>query len=405
MAPYPHEPTEVIKYNHFHEYDDNNEELFEIREITPPPSPDALKSEIYIAPPSSTRVAKLRDVFRRVTGKKRVRQTAERIVQNRTDSNGSRFATLPRMNGERREADLKELRDEMFGEGKYYQEPEPRKLDDWREPEPFVPPIPTRSKTVRWASTSARTRTMHNVKREDHEPHRQREINVNDNSTKQDKVHGNHRNPYWEEDFELPEPELVYNPPSNKDAGRSISGFIPIDLSGIPVANFSRPSTSAGEPTSRDSKGKNVKSNENKGQPKPPPKHAKPTCRCGDPSCTSSCVHVLTAKGVHENLGPEVADLIVTQLILRLGPPLPLPPRDPEETEPTCLAIRNKVVIQTYAKWAATFMFQKLVVAIKLSLDRFTPSHRGLLNFEFQVTPDLQFPLLTYVGLSHFQKY
>ena len=72
-------------------------------------------------------------------------------------------------------------------------------------------------------------------------------------------------------------------------------------------------------------------------------------------------------------------------MIMRLGPPLPLPPRDVNESQIKVLALRKKAVVEMYAKWAATFTFQKLVVAIKLSLDSFNPSHRGIVNFEFQV--------------------
>ena len=48
--------------------------------------------------------------------------------------------------------------------------------------------------------------------------------------------------------------------------------------------------------------------------------------------------------------------------------------RDVNESQIKVLALRKKAVVQMYSKWAATFIFQKLVVAIKLSLKVSVPS-------------------------------
>ena len=189
-------------------------------------------------------------------------------------------------------------------------------------------------------------------------------------------------NPYWEEEFELPEPELA-NDPNPPASQYSSASFIPIDLSEVAISNPEDTSETNTSPLPQ----VNIVSGESKDDGDYIAIDSVPDSKCKEAASNSPCIHLLTTKGIQSNLGQEIADLIVTKMILRLGPPLPLPPRDNNEMDPKILAVREKATIQMYAKWAATFAFQKLIVAIKLSLENFNPSHRGILSFEFNVSP------------------
>jgi hypothetical protein len=92
----------------------------------------------------------------------------------------------------------------------------------------------------------------------------------------------------------------------------------------------------------------------------------------------------LPPKAVAAVLGPTIGKLVIKEMALRDGFPLP-PPRDPKETSPDVLSLRAKTSIHAYSLWAATFTFQKLVVSIKLALEKFQPSHRGAVMFLFTV--------------------
>jgi hypothetical protein len=372
MTPYFSEQFDGVKYNHFHEWEEDNDELFQI--IPLPPTHDPTATPL---PPPSTRASKFRNVIKLVTGKKLAKKARDKSEETQNDWSSNKHATLPRMNREERDARIRYLRDEVFGLGRFYQEPDPTKLYESEDPSPFVP---SRTKTVRWKSDPTGSRNVgtmgFNVDQESHDV----EADVNDLATS-DKTMPRENNPYWEEEFELPEPDLIYNlnSPSQHEAQAEC---IAIDLSDIFLSEFGDEPL---RPTSPLDLKKNATDTDTNSITDYFPDNSILRCTCGDPSCNASCVHVLTVKGIQANLGQEIADLIVTEMILRLGPPLPLPPRDVDESQTEVLAVRKTAVVQMYAKWAATFTFQKLVVAIKLSLDHFKPSHRGIVNFEFQV--------------------
>src|SRR5579859_612387 len=120
MAPFLPERVDKdsTRFNYFHEYDDDNEELFEVREITPPPSPTP--EQIIPATPTS-RVGKIRNVLNRVGSRRKARGgTVRSQGKKEGEWGGGRHATLPRIKKEVREAQLKDLRDQMFGLGMYY---------------------------------------------------------------------------------------------------------------------------------------------------------------------------------------------------------------------------------------------------------------------------------------------
>lgn len=167
-------------------------------------------------------------------------------------------------------------------------------------------------------------------------------------------------------------------------------GYIPIDLSEIPPERFGRESNSSLGSGS-------VKSiTECKKSPPSEPPRKTPTNQpikvsnalcdnCGKRFCLGSPVHVLTPEEVIKNLGADVAKHIVTELALRSGAPVPLPPRNLEETAKSTLSIRDPPVVHTYAMWASIFMFQKLILSIIRNVDKFTPSYDGALQLEFEV--------------------
>ena len=107
--------------NHFHEYTEDIEDLFEVRELTPPLVPR--KRDVPPAPP---RVGVFKKVLAKVKRRKNVKPlTPPPEEEEEEDWNkygelpGGRAGTFPRMNKAAREREIKDMRDEMFGEGKY----------------------------------------------------------------------------------------------------------------------------------------------------------------------------------------------------------------------------------------------------------------------------------------------
>ena len=98
MTPYFSEQFNGVKYNHFHEWEEDNDELFEI--IPLPPTPNISDSETTPTPPPSTRVAKFRNVIKLVTGKKLAKKTGGKSEETHCDWSRNKHATLPRMNRE-----------------------------------------------------------------------------------------------------------------------------------------------------------------------------------------------------------------------------------------------------------------------------------------------------------------
>ena len=108
----------------------------------------------------------------------------------------------------------------MFGIGRFYQEPDPTKLYESEDPPPFVP---SRMKTVRWKSDPTGSGNIGNVDfNVEHESHHI-EAEIDNDFTTSGNRKRREKNPYWEEEFELPEPELIYNSDSllNKILRRS----------------------------------------------------------------------------------------------------------------------------------------------------------------------------------------
>lgn len=109
--------------NHFHEYTKDIEELFEVRELTPPLIPP--KSEEPPASAAGPRLGVIKKVLAKVKGRKNVKPLTPPPEEEEEDWNkygelpGGRAGTFPRMNKVDREAELKDMRDEMFGQGKY----------------------------------------------------------------------------------------------------------------------------------------------------------------------------------------------------------------------------------------------------------------------------------------------
>jgi len=339
------------KIDHFHEYDLNTEELFECREIFTLPSPTKPETKSTSAQP--TRVAKLRNVLSKVTRKKSFKSKSMQTATPQSEIAASRHATFPRMKTER-EIHVQDLHDEMFGIGAYAPPPSDKKYDN-QEPEPWVSPY--RFTTL----ASARSQSCGDELKEE-----------NRTSPQADdlrRMPAKEKCPFWEEEFELPEPEISV--PSQPQG--TMSGYIPLHID----ASYISKSKSGVKCLSKASNQKRRGSN-----PTPKPPQKRPIETALRPSA-----RFLTGQGIREALGDKIADDIVTELTLRMGPPLPLPPREdqaaPKNQRP--MAIREKLVVQTYALWASIFIFQKLVVTIRLGLEHFKPTHRGILGFEFKV--------------------
>lgn len=424
MASEPFQRGRGVKLNHFHEYDNNIEELFEIREITPPPSPEPIEetSELFLP---TTRVRKLRNALKRVTGKKKEKQPAEVLPATITIQGTGWTRTIPRMKKAVREAEMKDGYNEVFGLGMYSQPPLP-KPSDAENIIPFEPTLPRRARTVRWDSSSKQARMAAGIQCDEDDKVHQRAkssddaINVNEARKRRD------LNPYWEEEFELPEPELRYEAPtyappptpspttkttdkplppepsaahveskteplSPEETPVDESGGIQINLSDL----YSNLSTNGPEPALRKSGShnsmKSITQTTNLDDIPTPP--LTPTfiqgCSCGSATCDAACIHILTSAGIVEALGGVgIANMIMEDMIKRLGPPIAFPTLRPNQT-PTkkLLVLRKRRVVQTYARYAATYTFQKLIVAIRSSLEKFQPNHQGILGFEFEVIP------------------
>jgi hypothetical protein len=380
MAPYlpPTPETASIKYNHFHEYDDNNEEPFEIRELTPPPPSPSLTNGGADPNLSPTRVTKVKNAIKRVAGKQtlmpRGLQSPKRTYVRYVPEGGcAEFSKSW-------EAHVQDLKDEMFGTGKYYCPPDPSKAYEFEDPEPFRYRYISRTKTVRWGSSRTRITKIDEVAFEKDETVQEKPSDVKGTNDDQKEK------PFCEVKFERPEPEVVYNNTKPETENATSSGFITIDLSNLPSANFHRNSNSNSD-SSASNKAKS-ESNTNRGaSPETPTVDIKKTSSCDIETCDSLCPQMITPAQVQKVLGPKVTDLIVRDLVSSAGKPLPLPPRDPSQNSSDILALRESTVIFTYALWAATFLFQRLIAAIRLSLDDFKPTHQGILYFVLQVSP------------------
>lgn len=347
----PFLPVDIsCKIDHFHEYDLNTEELFECREIFTLPSPT--KSETKNTSAQATRVAKLRNVLSKVTRKKSFKSKSMQTSTSQSEIAASRHATFPRMKTER-EIHVQDLHDEMFGIGAYAPPPSDEKYDDW-EPEPWVSPYRFT------APATAKTKSCGD------------ELEKSGTGPQADDLHrmpAKEKGPFWEEEFELPEPEISV--PSQPQL--TISGYIPLHISASYISKSKSGVKSLSKAPSQKRSGSDA-------TPKPPQKmpieaSLRPSAR------------LLTGQGIREALGDKIADDILTELTLRMGPPLSLPPREDQvdTKSPRPMAIREKSVVQTYALWASIFIFQKLIATIRLGLERFKPTHRGILGFEFEV--------------------
>lgn len=105
--------------NHFHEYTEDIEELFEVRELTPPLVPRKREQ------PPAPRVGVFKKVLAKVRRKKIIKPLTPPPEEEEEDWNkygelpGGRAGTFPRMTKAEREAQLQDMRDEMYEQGKY----------------------------------------------------------------------------------------------------------------------------------------------------------------------------------------------------------------------------------------------------------------------------------------------
>ena len=115
-------PTyKLEELNHFFEYSQDVEELFEVREVTPPLLPRKTKQ------PPAPRPGPFKRAWQKVKKPKRVvpltpppeEEEEEEDWNKYGELPGGRAGTFPRMKKHVREAELKDLRDQMMGEGKY----------------------------------------------------------------------------------------------------------------------------------------------------------------------------------------------------------------------------------------------------------------------------------------------
>ena len=119
----PSRPTyQLEELNHFFEYSQDVEELFEVREVTPPLLPRKAKQPPRLPAP---RPGPFKRAWQKVKKSKRVVPLTPPPEEEEEDWNkygelpGGRTGTFPRMKKHVREAELKDLRDQMMGEGKY----------------------------------------------------------------------------------------------------------------------------------------------------------------------------------------------------------------------------------------------------------------------------------------------
>ena len=121
----PSRPTyQLEELNHFFEYSQDVEELFEVREVTPPLLPRKAKQPPR---PPAPRPGPFKRAWQKVKKSKRVvpltpppEEEEEAEDWNKYgELPGGRAGTFPRMKKHVREAELKDLRDQMMGEGKY----------------------------------------------------------------------------------------------------------------------------------------------------------------------------------------------------------------------------------------------------------------------------------------------
>ena len=401
-------------------------ELFEVREITPPPSPEMIEENSESLRPT-TRIGKLQNALKRVTRKRKGKEPVERLTATITIYGTGWQRTVPRRKKAEREAEIKDGYDEIFGLGKYHHPSTPKPFDP-ENISPFEPKSARRARTVRWDSTSARARMAAGIPSDEAEKMHQRAKSADDAIDVKEARKRRDLNPYWEEEFELPEPELKYEPrsciprpaptrittttdkplppeptsvpaqvPLAKTGAQSSdteathfdkSGYIPIDLSDI----YDKPFVAEPEPTlEKLAPQDSIRTITGKIMDNIPTTRLTPSsfqvCSCGNASCDAACIHILTSAGIAQALGGvDNATVIMEDMLKRLGPPISFPTLGVNQP-PTknLLVLRKRRIVQTYARYAATYTFQKLIVAIRSSLQKFEPSHQGILSFEFEV--------------------
>jgi hypothetical protein len=333
-----------FKIDHFHEYDLNTDELFEVREIFTLPTP----SHIPITVTPMTRMGKLKSALSKVTRKKSLKASSLQVLPHLNSAGISRHATFPRMTTER-ERHVQALHDEMYGIGAYAPSKAVEVVDD-EEPKVWVPPRLSKD-----------------------QPPKERNKDVKAEEEERGRIGSNEQ----KERDRLVKTELERNATSLKtESGQaasdttSKSGCNPIYISNSLASASSQPGQTRLYSHDATRVGENMTDE-----------------RLRKPLAPTPSARILTNKGVRELLGDKIADSIATEMTLRLGPPSSLPSRPikPREENGEVLKIREKVVVQTYALWASIFLFEKLVLAIRLSLPSFKPSYRGMITFQFEV--------------------
>jgi hypothetical protein len=103
-------------------------------------------------------------------------------------------------------------------------------------------------------------------------------------------------------------------------------------------------------------------------------------------------VCILTPLGVDVTLGDELAMRIANHMVLRMrGLTRFSPPKRTDEiiNDDGEYMVRGRDVILLYTLWTATYLFQKLIIAITRGREKFDPMHASLVTIEFQVLASL----------------
>jgi hypothetical protein len=233
-----------------------------------------------------------------------------------------------------------------------------------------MPPI-KREKTVRWDSQPIVLPDKTYSRVYDEEEEIDMGINNIPESHRVPKGIRKDLNPYWEQEFELPEPEIEYKTSSSHNSNESL--YITIDVSEIPPSQFNHGNDNRASTSIADL----VESKPDDG-------------RLAIMNMDNIVVDIFPPKAVTAMLGPYITKLIVKEMALRDGPTLPPPPRNPKDKVPNILSLRQKTVIHTYSLWAATFTFTKLIASIRMAVEKFTPCHTGGLVFKFEVRQQMR---------------
>lgn len=378
--------TLPLKYNHFHEYDNNICELFEVRDLTPSPRRPA-SSDSQTPDRRLRGMAKFRNLMKRITGKRARNITSADPVT--VEWSKCRPATLPRMSKEAWDAHLKELREELFGTRQYNQGRGHGNEYEFKDPDPFVPICHRHWKTMRCASTTTPLQKPNDFDFRETNDKQNDPIRTDEIKDPVSEKKKGESSLCWNPGFKPSEPEIVNNP-----ANHSWNGFIPIDLS-----DFLSPESCKSDesrPASLTPQLDDAETEDSR-ESKISRSLANASCdRCGNSNDHKSCVLKLTPKIVGASLGPEVLDLIVSKLALIDGPPSPLASRKSSKIAPTILRIRDKQVTKIYANWVSIFVFQRLVFTIRACLDRFNPTYQG----KFILSLDVSFLRLCDIMIS-----